>query len=622
MLDSKLPFFRKIVFKLFTVLTIVLGFSFSISYFVTFQSANDLINKNITKEFTNALNVTENFIEFIGQTTKIWAKHIVTDNNLKDRLIKKDFKNLEKLLKIEKYRISTDSIIVVDYKGKIVSQLGSNFSVGDSLALQDIVKETFLKKESITKITRERESFIMYSSSIIQNKNEIIGMVLIGYFINDEFLKNIKLNNNIEIAFVGNSAIMSSTTWKDAKELDILPIDYIKYQSLLKSPESFKKINYKNNDFIVSARKLKNIDSSTSGSILIGYYAKNINLIKNNIFYKTFILFTSIFIVSFLILIYLSKKTIVSLEILKDSTLKIASGDFTNRISINTKDEFELLAQNFNKMADSIELKNKQLEEYTAHLEDEVKIRTDQLMLKEKALFQQSKMASMGEMLENIAHQWRQPLSVISTAATGMKIEKEYGLSNEESEIKTLASINDSAQYLSKTIDDFRNFFKSDKTKMLFNLNQIYTNSFNILSSKFKNKDIDVIENLENIEILCFDGEMTQVIINILNNASDALLSKDIKDMYLFVNIYKNNKNAIIEIKDNAGGIPKDIIDKVFEPYFTTKHKSQGTGIGLYMCKEMITKHMRGTIEVHNSTYIHNNKEYTGAKFTVSIPFK
>ena len=106
---------------------------------------------------------------------------------------------------------------------------------------------------------------------------------------------------------------------------------------------------------------------------------------------------------------------------------------------------------------------------------------------------------------------------------------------------------------------------------------------------------------------------------NILNNARDILETKDQKRL-IFVDIYQDQDNAIIKIKDNAGGIPDDIIGKIFEPYFTTKHKSQGTGIGLYMSMEMITKHMKGKLSVENITYIYDDIEYKGAGFTICIP--
>ncbi len=264
--------------------------------------------------------------------------------------------------------------------------------------------------------------------------------------------------------------------------------------------------------------------------------------------------------------------------------------------------------------------KTKELELLNKNLEKKVKEEIAKNKQKEKLLAQQSKMAAMGEMLENIAHQWRQPLSVISIASTGMQLHKELGISDEKAEINSLNSINSSAQFLSDTIDDFRNFFKEDKKKSTFNLKKVYINSFNILSAKFENKNIKIIQDINGVEIYGFAGEMTQIIINILNNAIDVLLSQEIKKMYVFINIYRDDSNAILEIKDNGGGVPEDIISRIFEPYFTTKHQTQGTGIGLYMCEEMITKHMNGTIEVQNIKYEYNNIYYKGACFKITLP--
>jgi len=245
-----------------------------------------------------------------------------------------------------------------------------------------------------------------------------------------------------------------------------------------------------------------------------------------------------------------------------------------------------------------------------------------QLKRKEELLIQQSKMAAMGEMIENIAHQWRQPLSAISTSVTSMQMQKELGISTHEDEIAMMEKINSTAQYLSSTINDFRDFFNPNKEKTIFNLKDVYIKTLNIVSSKFKALNIEMVENINDVNIRSFDSETIQVILNLLNNAKDILETKENQKRLIFVDIYKENNDAIILIKDNAGGIPRDIIKKVFEPYFTTKHQSQGTGIGLYMSQEIVTKHMQGLIEVSNTNYQYENKSYTGALFKISIPLE
>jgi len=238
---------------------------------------------------------------------------------------------------------------------------------------------------------------------------------------------------------------------------------------------------------------------------------------------------------------------------------------------------------------------------------------------KDSILAQQSKMAAMGEMIGNIAHQWRQPLSLISTASTSLKLKKELGLLNENEVVETSNIITNATKHLSKTIDDFRNFFKPDKEKMHCQVEELWLRTNDLIKDQYKTKNIQIITNIEDITIHTLVNELIQVILNIINNSRDELVKKELENKYIFVDIHKNVNKLQIQIKDNAGGIPKHIINRIFEPYFTTKHQSQGTGIGLYMSQEIVKKHMKGSIEVENSTYTYNKIEYTGAVFTINI---
>ncbi|PKN15104.1 MAG: hypothetical protein CVU67_02195 [Deltaproteobacteria bacterium HGW-Deltaproteobacteria-24] len=239
---------------------------------------------------------------------------------------------------------------------------------------------------------------------------------------------------------------------------------------------------------------------------------------------------------------------------------------------------------------------------------------------KEKLLVQQTKMASMGEMIGNIAHQWRQPLNIISTTATGLKLQIEFGEFKEEEAIKELDVLNDTVQHLSKTIDDFRNFFKSEKERKVFSVEQSIKKNLKLLEGMFKIYNIEVIfERVEEFSIQNYENEFIQAVLNIFYNAKDALENKS-HNKYIFMNIYQENQHAIITIKDNGGGIKEEVIGKIFEPYFTTKYKSNGTGIGLYMTHQIIQDHMDGKIEVENQTFMYENHQYTGAIFTIALP--
>lgn len=241
-----------------------------------------------------------------------------------------------------------------------------------------------------------------------------------------------------------------------------------------------------------------------------------------------------------------------------------------------------------------------------------------ELQEKEQLFYQKAKMASMGEMLENIAHQWRQPLSIISTAASGTKIKKEFDELDDNFLIESLDLIVKSANYLSHTIDDFRDFFNNSKNKEEFKLLEIIHNAIKL--SNIKNRAIDVELDCDDIKVLGYKNELIQVLLNIINNAKYALDEKEVEQKLIKIKLKKIDENASITITDNGGGIEENKVHKVFEPYFTTKHKSQGTGIGLYMCEQIITKHFNGQISIHNVNFKHKNNDYFGANIKIVIP--
>ena len=238
---------------------------------------------------------------------------------------------------------------------------------------------------------------------------------------------------------------------------------------------------------------------------------------------------------------------------------------------------------------------------------------------KDNLLAQQSKMAAMGEMIGNIAHQWRQPLSLISTSSSGLKLKHELDILEPNDIVETADNITMTTKHLSKTIDDFRNFFKPNKESTSTTTSNLWEKTYNLIKDQYRAKNIQLITDIEDKSIQLYESELIQVIINILNNSRDEFEKNEQDENYIFIEVKENNEKLYIIIKDNAGGMPDHVLGRVFEPYFTTKHQSQGTGIGLYMSQEIIKKHMEGTIEAYNSEYVYNHKKFKGAKFSISI---
>jgi PAS domain S-box-containing protein len=243
------------------------------------------------------------------------------------------------------------------------------------------------------------------------------------------------------------------------------------------------------------------------------------------------------------------------------------------------------------------------------------------LKQQEKLILQQSRTSAIGEMIGNIAHQWRQPLSAITTISTGLKLQLEMGipLSSDEN-IENLNKINEQAQYLSRTIEDFRGFFSTKLTEVVdFEVSEAIEKVNDLTKDSFRNNFIEVNYDMDKeIYIKSNKNLLIQALLNIYNNALDALKERE-KDRLFFISAKKEDNNIVIKIKDNAGGIPLDYIEKIFDPYFTTKHQSQGTGIGLYMTHQIIVKQIKGTISVNNISYTYNNENHLGAEFTIKI---
>ena len=214
----------------------------------------------------------------------------------------------------------------------------------------------------------------------------------------------------------------------------------------------------------------------------------------------------------------------------------------------------------------------------------------------QEKLLENSRASAMGEMISMIAHQWRQPLSVINTLVATLKIKKELGLLNDEVIDTSYTKIEKTVTYLSDTIDDFRNFFKKNKELQLTTIKSIFDKSSNLLKEDIKFYQIKYTENIdENSKIHTYKNELVQSIINILKNSIDAFKENPNDNQKLSVRCYEKDINLFIEIEDNAGGIPAEIIAKVYEPYFSTKSKN-GTGLGLYMCKTIIEEHLHGEL--------------------------
>jgi PAS domain S-box-containing protein len=279
------------------------------------------------------------------------------------------------------------------------------------------------------------------------------------------------------------------------------------------------------------------------------------------------------------------------------------------------KQKEEELEQLNSTLEDRVRKQTKELRELNATLEKRVKEEVEKNRDKDRVLFQQSRLAAMGEMIGNIAHQWRQPLSELGIILYKMK--KIYKKGFTEENLDFYESYDDSKKVIKKmsdTIDDFRNFFNPHRPSEPFSITSALDDAMLVMQGTLQRHEIKLRVDIK--DEVCIKGylsEFSQVLINLLNNSKDAFNQKSSNNRVINLEIKKIDKNyAMISFKDNAGGIEKEILDKIFEPYFTTKHASMGTGLGLYMSRMIVQNSMGGTLEAKNQD--------SGVCFYIKVP--
>ncbi len=278
-----------------------------------------------------------------------------------------------------------------------------------------------------------------------------------------------------------------------------------------------------------------------------------------------------------------------------------------NIINVN----FYILAHVFMVLIAGVIFEERKQQEHM--LQERVKMEVERNRQQQMMLFQQSRFVQMGEMIAMIAHQWRQPLHSLSLLIHVAVKKYEAGTLDGAAVSDFQKRSQQMITHMSETIDDFRNFFKPDKTKTDFDVYDALMDVMHIIEPMIQRYGIEVITSIDTgCVVYGYPNEFSQAVLNILNNAKDALLERRVEDPKIHIGIKEAQGKVVITIEDNAGGIPESLIDKIFDPYFSTKENKNGTGLGLYMSRIIITEHMHGTIGVTNGD--------AGACFRLSLP--
>jgi two-component system NtrC family sensor kinase len=355
-------------------------------------------------------------------------------------------------------------------------------------------------------------------------------------------------------------------------------------------------------------------------------YDANIAVMYRQLFYISMLVVVIILPVGYFFAAWITRPIVV----IGEAASRLANGDLNAHVDIKRDDEIGQLSTSFNQMVDALQRSRDQLQNYNQMLEAKVAERTSELdelnrtldqrirqeirirQEQEGLLIHQSRLAAMGEMIGAIAHQWRQPLNALSLVMQNIRMQHSMGTLTEQSMARMQEKAEQLVGRMSSTIDEFRNFFKPGKHAEAFPLINALRSSADIMEGVLNNHNVVLtIDCDDSIELFGVEGEFSQVVLNLLGNAKDALLESGQTSPHIAMRARRLGNLVSLSVEDNGGGIPPDILDRVFEPYFTTKQDAQGTGIGLYMSKMIVEKNMNGQLSVNNTA--------DGARFTLVL---
>jgi len=616
----------KIFFILLTIILIMIGSEYN-NYTVHKKDYKEFIEYSVNSTISKIkddINKAEDMallsVKFKYKVFKAVHRYAIEElkkdpkldlNQLKKEL---DLKFSTKLIRTHLYLINSDYVIYdTTYKKDL------NLDMSNFLGAKEYINRARENKKEISIANPSfdilSKNYMIYSYALLDDEKKVV--LEIGFF--DQMASEIKAslyNFNVSNSIVkkvelfsdyGNY-IINSTEHKEIK--NISKDEFVKQRMKTKDKEfaivkevsrtnktHSHNLEVDNKTYRVSYTSIgnRNISKTKVKSYVlktkldITSFEKKLEKLEN---YLYFTIFSSILLMAIYYLLLIKYFMNPVHEILNSmkSWKKI-----DNQKLLANNDELSQIAKSFNKTF------------------DEQTKRVLELREKDRMIIQQSKLASMGEMIGNIAHQWRQPLNALSLTVQKVKMLYDHDMLTDEKLDKSVEKSKMLINGMSATIDDFRNFFKSDKVKKIFTLNDAIDETLLLLEASLKSHDIkvDITNTDAKIELLGYKNKLEQVLLNIINNAKDALIENKILNSKIEIRTFSSQENITIEIFDNAGGVPKNIIDKIFDPYFTTKEQGKGTGIGLYMSRMIVETNMDGKLSVSNSE--------NGAKFTIKI---
>ncbi len=378
---EKTPFHKSLRAKLLLGYVLIVFAGSVIGAYVSVRIAEDEFRMLLNRQFQSTMNQTENFIDLVGQTALIWANEVATDPGLLTVLREGDRDELAGYVSGVMESVKSDSIVIVDKKGRVFLRGHAPGDFDDSLMSVRLVRDAVEKGEVGTSIISVDNTFIIYSSSLLRAgpESEVTGALLLGYEINERLIDNMKKNTDVEISVIRERAVMTTTLRGEGWRVENLPIPYLDYQMLLTGQSRVESAEFLGKKYFITARNLGAMESNQPGSMLLAYSQEPLLETKERITNRYIVLFLIGFLISIAIWYFLTRSMLNPINKLVKITKNVADGKLESRIDVTGADEFGMLSNNFNAMIDSLAEKDLALRAYSENLEKEVRSRTTEL---------------------------------------------------------------------------------------------------------------------------------------------------------------------------------------------------------------------------------------------------
>lgn len=453
-----------------------------------------------------------------------------------------------------------------------------------------------------------------------------VPIYIFGNIYFQEILKKSEQEKIILMLTTLEPAIAFNISFEQENQLDEILSGILKYEDIQqidlhflhnkKSLSKSKQTSKTTKLFTYKHAIIDPFDKTQIATMTLYYANTNLTKITHQIFITIFFIFIFALIV-FSIIFYSIRKDLNALKVIANAMREYSLTKKMHPIALQSKsDEINTIANVTNQMIANISHYLLQLKSFNKELTEQIKNEILKQQKQERLMIHQSRQAAMGEMLESIAHQWRQPLNIIGLATANIETEYKLGILNEKKFDEKMEIVSLNIQYMSNTIDDFRNFLNPERKLGQFNPQKSIQDVLNILDAQLQHSHIfsKVIEEA-NITLYGVENEFKQVIFILLSNAKDAIMlqiqKKSISQGSITISVKQEKEEGVIEVCDNGGGIEENILRSIFDPYFTTKSNANGTGIGLYIAKNIIESRMQGSLCAKNSE--------KGSCFTIRI---